>query len=42
MGLSSAPRDRVDTSHGPILYLEDITVSSDAYRDWETDRKSVV
>ncbi|MBM3370740.1 MAG: urea ABC transporter ATP-binding protein UrtD [Burkholderiaceae bacterium] len=32
MGLSSAPRDRVDTSHGPILYLEDITVSFDGFR----------
>ncbi len=25
-------RDRVDTSHGPILYLEDITVSFDGFR----------
>ena len=32
MGLSSAPRDRVDSSHGPILYLEDITVSFDGFR----------
>jgi len=32
MGLSSATRDRVDTSHGPILYLEDITVSFDGFR----------
>jgi len=32
MGLSSAPRDRVDTSHGPILCLEDITVSFDGFR----------
>jgi urea transport system ATP-binding protein len=27
-----AHRDRVDTSHGPILYLEDITVSFDGFR----------
>ena len=32
MGLSSAPRDRVDCSHGAILYLEDITVSFDGFR----------
>ena len=32
MGLSSATRYRVDTSHGPILYLEDITVSFDGFR----------
>jgi urea transport system ATP-binding protein len=25
-------RDRVDTSHGPILYLEDITVSFDGFK----------
>ncbi|CAN5292924.1 urea ABC transporter ATP-binding protein UrtD [soil metagenome] len=27
-----ASRDTVDTSHGPILYLEDITVSFDGFR----------
>ena len=27
-----ATRDGVDTSHGPILYLEDITVSFDGFR----------
>ncbi|MCA3133560.1 MAG: urea ABC transporter ATP-binding protein UrtD [Rhodocyclaceae bacterium] len=31
-GLSHVARPGVDTSHGPILYLEDITVSFDGFR----------
>jgi urea transport system ATP-binding protein len=31
-GMRPLDPDRVDTSHGPILYLEDITVSFDGFR----------
>jgi urea transport system ATP-binding protein len=31
-GMRPLDRERVDTSHGPILYLEDITVSFDGFR----------